>query len=625
MENNNYTGYASIDKPSRKFYKEGIDEIIREGTEKKVYDFLKEKNLGYSNDPVYSYFGETKSFGYFDEKIDEYAKALKRYGLNKGDVVTICLPNMPDTMMYFYACNRIGVTPYLIDPRSTPKRVKECMELSNSKLLISILDVMGKSVISNEIPSDNIVVVSPHNDFLKSKVGKEASAVKSLYIMKENLYRLENLLKRNKKVVMQEDFTKRLENYGVLIDSPYDPDIPASIVNTSGTTGSHKGAMESNVGYNITANQIEHIAPYLKRGMTYYGYIPFFSFYGSTLGLHIAATHGIVIDTIPKFDATKFDKIFVTKKPNIVIGVPKLFSKFSTSEYINNTDLSFSKLLVVGGDNMSPAKIDEVNEALKRNGCEMKLTYGYGATEAMNVSAMHNDELSHKPGSCGVLYPGVYVRITDRDTLKEVKYGEEGEIYVSTPNLFMGYVGNEKESKDSIYVDPDTGIKYYKTADKGHIDEDGILYLDGRYKRLMKRPDGHQVSAIPIENAIGSLDYVSDVSVVGITNKYQNEGVIPTAFIQFKSPENAKEKLKDVIFDIKGELSGEREMALAYTAVDRIPYTLNGKVDFNELNKHKFEDLDFIVIDDPIFEDYFIQGEMLEKVNLNNKKLIKKK
>ena len=66
-------------------------------------------------------------------------------------------------------------------------------------------------------------------------------------------------------------------------------------------------------------------------------------------------------------------------------------------------------------------------------------------------------------------------------------------------------------------------------------------------------------------------------------------------------------------------------MALAYTAVDRIPYTLNGKVDFNELNKHKFEDLDFIVIDDPIFEDYFIQGEMLEKVNLNNKKLIKKK
>ena len=127
MENNNYTGYASIDKPSRKFYKEGIDEIIREGTEKKVYDFLKEKNLGYSNDPVYSYFGETKSFGYFDEKIDEYAKALKRYGLNKGDVVTICLPNMPDTMMYFYACNRIGVTPYLIDPIRTPKRVKECM------------------------------------------------------------------------------------------------------------------------------------------------------------------------------------------------------------------------------------------------------------------------------------------------------------------------------------------------------------------------------------------------------------------------------------------------------------------------------------------------------------------
>lgn len=98
----------------------------------------------------------------------------------------------------------------------------------------------------------------------------------------------------------------------------YDPDIPAIIVNTSGTTGTPKGAMESNKGYNVTSNQIEYIAPHLKRGMTFFGYIPFFSLYGSSVGMHSALSHGIIVDLIPKIEAHKFDQIYVEKKPNIV-------------------------------------------------------------------------------------------------------------------------------------------------------------------------------------------------------------------------------------------------------------------------------------------------------------------
>ncbi len=623
MGNKILTGYASIDKPSRKFYKEGIDEIIREGADKKMYDFMKEKNLGYETYPAYSYFGEVRNFEYFDKKIEEYAKALKKYGLNKGDTITLCLPNIPDTAIYFYACNRIGVTPYLIDPRCTPKRVKECMELSNSKLLIALLDTMGKVVIPDIIPSDNIVVVSPHNDFINTKVGKEATPAKVLYTIKENIYRLENLFKKNSKVVIQRDFIKNIKNYGSLTDSEYDPDIPASIVNTSGTTGTPKGAMETNKGYNTTVNQIYHVAPHIGRGMTYFGYIPFFSLYGSAVGMHTALCRGIIMDLIPKIDAHKFDEIFMSKKPNIVIGVPRLFEMFPESKFINGQDLSFGELLVMGGDKISPTKLDKINKTLLENNCKQKITYGYGATETMMISTTTDKEESHEKGGCGTLYPGVTVRITDRDTLKEMPYNEEGEIYVNTPSMFLGYVGNPKESAASIYTDPETGIKYYKTGDKGYMNERGILYHTGRFKRLMKRPDGHQVSSVPIEDALNTCEEVKDCAVVGITNSYQDQGVIPTAFIQLKDKNADATTLKEVILKSKDLLPGEREMALAYTLVEQIPYTINGKIDFALLEKNKFENLDFIALDDPIFDGYFIRGENVEYFNIKQKEIIK--
>ena len=66
-------------------------------------------------------------------------------------------------------------------------------------------------------------------------------------------------------------------------------------------------------------------------------------------------------------------------------------------------------------------------------------------------------------------------------------------------------------------------------------------------------------------------------------------------------------------------------MALAYSIVDHIPYTINGKVDFKKLEKLNFEDIEFIIVDDPIFDQYFIHDEEIEKVKLNNIKVLKKK
>ena len=158
------------------------------------------------------------------------------------------------------------------------------------------------------------------------------------------------------------------------------------------------------------------------------------------------------------------------------------------------------------------------------------------------------------------------------------------------------------------------------------MNEDGILFHTGRYKRLMKRPDGHQVNSVPIEDAINTFDEVKDCAVVGIKNAYRDEGVIPTAFIELKDKSVGKDIFKEIVYKTREMLPGERDMALAYTLVDHIPYTINGKVDFSTLEKVKFEDIDYQIVDDPIFDGYFIKGEQLEKLNFTRPKtLIRKK
>ena len=120
-----------------------------------------------------TYFGKKISYGEMFQKIEEYSRALKKYGISQGDYVSICLPNIPEVIYFKYALNRIGAIANMIDPRTNPERILSHVNNSNSKLLISILDICNPKIdeIVNKVNVDDILVVSPSDSLdLKSDI-----------------------------------------------------------------------------------------------------------------------------------------------------------------------------------------------------------------------------------------------------------------------------------------------------------------------------------------------------------------------------------------------------------------------------------------------------------------------
>src|SRR5690606_4019290 len=119
---------------------------------------------------------------------------------------------------------------------------------------------------------------------------------------------------------------------------------------------------------------------------------------------------------------------------------------------------------------------------------------GYGTTETTPVIAVNIPDMldtsywklqkGNKPGSVGMPLPGSSLRIVDPQTLETLPQGEDGLILVSGTQLMLGYLNDPQKTADAIvHLD---GRRWYKTGDKGHLDEDGFLTIVDRYSRFAK-------------------------------------------------------------------------------------------------------------------------------------------
>lgn len=585
-------GKPSIDKPWLKWYSE--EAKMSTVPHMRNYDYMMYWNQHNFNHTALNYFGRKISYSELVENIEKAMASFQSMGIKEGDIVTFCMPTVPETIYSLYALNRLGAVAAMIDPTTNNERIKNFINLFGSKYLVMAdlahpkLDTMLK-----ETNLEKVIVVSPMDSL--SPIMKVGYQVKRM---------LSDMKQETKKLSIPygEYYLswKNFESLGKdtqLIDIPYQKDRAAAIVLTSGTTGIPKGAILSNENLNAIALEQSYCTN-MRKNDTFLNIMPPFIAYGLVCGITNVLCNGLEMIIIPKFEkrmekdiqegeakldkSSTFDTLIAKYRPNHILGVPNFYLQLLDSSKIDEKSLSSIKCAIAGGDTFHASKEQLINDFLEAHHAEWKMNKGYGMTELCSVATYTCLESVNKLGSVGVPVMMNNAKIVDLETKEELGYNQVGELYMTGPGMILGYFGNPEETAKTFVTD-ENGVRWVKTGDLFMMDEDGVLYFKGRIKRMMVRPDGHNVFNEPIEEVLLSHYAVEDCSVVGVPD-HSGNGEIPTAVIVLKKDyEEYKDKILQELKKLSLEKLPERDVALNYIFRKTLPYTTVSKVNYLQL------------------------------------------
>lgn len=575
------TGYASIDKPWLKFYKEENIGVIRDNLS--AYEYMKKHNLDNLSYNAINYLGNIITYEELLNKIDEVTKSLIILGVKEGDVITLIMANIPENVYLFYALNRLGAIANIIDPRLNEKEVIDIVNENNSRVLISIDTFIDEKFVENiKINSliNKIVLVNPVNS------AKMNSILKSIILSKKSNYYSNDVLN-------WDNFIMNGKNVSLNAIPNFDENKDAIMVRTGGTTGKPKTVVLSNKNLNEMANQ-HMLGEYnFNKKDLFLDFLPPFIAYGICGATHMPLVLGLEIILIPKFDAKEFPGLMKKYKPNVVFGGPILYEKMMVSRKTKSINLSSLKVPVSGGDTMNIELERKINNYFKNNDCKHFIGQGYGMTEVAS-SACYSKENSYTEGSVGIPLINNSISIFDVDTMEEKTIGEEGEICIRTDTVMSGYFNNESENEKVIKVHSD-GSVWVHTGDIGRLNQNGNLFVIGRIKRIIVS-NGSKIFPTSVENIIDKCPDIQKCVVVG--GKHKTLRKVPVAHIVLK---NQNVDLNNLVITLDNEIKKELpDYYLPYVYVFRndIPVTSIDKVDYTTLEEEEYSYQKRIIIED---------------------------
>ena len=555
-----------IPKPWSKYYTDAEMDIKIPNIS--LYKQIKNTATKYPNNFAYRYLGKNVTYKKFIEQIDKAALSFKELKIKKGDVVTFCMPNIPEVLIGFYALNKIGAIANMVHPLSAEEEIKESLSATKSKYLVIVdifYDKVKESVKGTNIK--NVIYVSPSCSMkLLLKIG----------------YKLINIGKykkfpRNDFYMSWRKFIRKSKSSKLEVKEKYGMDTPAVILHSGGTSGKPKNVVLQNRSFLMAVQQEKIFLKYLNVGDSVLAIMPNFHGFGLSVCMHSTMSIGFTSILVPQFDARKFDILFKKNKPSVVLGVPTLFEALTQNNNIKNLDLSFLKMAICGGDMLSKKLEDRINVYFEEHGSKARITQGYGMTEALAAVCLGIADIN-KSGSIGIPLPGNNIKIINPSTRKTNPYNVVGEICINTKALMMGYLNNESETNQALQIHDD-GHVWLHSGDLGYMDEDGFIFCKGRIKRMIIT-SGYNVYPSHIEEVIQSHPAVLQCTVVGVPHPYKQE--VPKAFIVLKEgylPLFVKNEIKEHCKKNLAKYMVPKEIVFR----KKLPKTKLGKVDFKKL------------------------------------------
>ena len=527
---------------------------VSEYPENSMYEYLIEKTHNWLDLDALSFEGKRISFRSLIEQIKAVAKSFTAMDINKGDIVTIISPNIPQAVVAFYALNAIGAIGNMLHPMLSSNEMKKAIEDTSSKLII-VLDMFEEKVKDLDVP---IVVmhISDALPFVKKvlfKIAKEKKTIKGTD-WNNFLYLGHNI--------------EFLENKG-------NGDDVAAIMYSGGTSGKSKGVMLTNRNFNALAIQsYDTMGIADVSGMKCLNILPIFHGTGLGVTVHSMLTNGICSILVPKFDPKKTCKLIFKEKTEFMFGVPAFFEVLTRCPEIEKYSCSFIKVIGSCGDKLPEKTRNRMNNYLKKSGATCTLTNGYGMTEC-TAGCCYEPYFGKKKGTSGIMNPDNLCKIVEQGTDKELPIGEIGELCISGPIVMKEYYKNPDATNQTLRIHSD-GKKWLHTGDAFSIDDEGYLTFHQRLDRMFI-VSGFNIYPSNIEDVILSVNGVLQCCVIGKEVPVIGRKIV--AYIIGR---------KDIENDIRKACAlnlPEYSQPMEIIFVEEFPKTKMSKVDYVELER----------------------------------------
>ncbi|KAH6648332.1 hypothetical protein BKA67DRAFT_574528 [Truncatella angustata] len=466
----------------------------------------------------------------------------KKYGFQTGDTLSLFSRNSIWYPVTLFAAVRIGGVVSGASPAYNVEEMTYALKTANAKFLATH-------------PSSMAVA---------------ARAAENAGIPQSHVFLLEGSLEGYTTV---QDLIKVGKSYGdagqvapfELPKGKKNKDICAFLSFSSGTTGLPKAVMISHQNVIAQSLQVEQLTPEDHRQVL--GALPLFHITGLVHSLHFPVFLNAEVIMLPEFSMQAMLETIVKYQIRELLLVPPLLIRLVRDPIVDRYDLRCVRRFSSGAAPVS----EEILQLLQQRFPWTGFKQGYGMTESCSCITAHPPDaydykFAHKVGK---VVASTEVRIIKEDG-SEAGVGEPGEILARGPQIVMGYLNNDKATRDTFEAGG-----WLRTGDQGVMDGDGFITITDRLKEMIK-VKGIAVAPAELEDLLLGHDKIEDCAVLSIPD--DRAGERPKAFVVVKKGYCADEAIGLDIIKYVEERKVRHKWIKEVEFIDDIPKSASGKI-----------------------------------------------
>ena len=428
------------------------------------------------------------SITYLDAKsmAQKFGSALLRLGAQRGDVVCLLLPNMPQFPVVFLGTVGAGLTVTTCKTSLRPEELAVRLESCQARWLVTTAEALdGVRQAKNSYSGlENVILVNGEDE--------------------QDCISLDALLR-------DED--------GSLYDSQLPTDVHrevAAIPFSSGTTGPPKGVLLSH--FNMVAAGAQMLAPgpcpILEAGsqQVSLAVLPFSHIYSMVVVMIAQLRLGHRLITLPNYDEHLFTRALSNYNPTVLHLVPPILTFLANSRAVKPQHLQQVKLVTGGAAHFCPSLVQSFLAKLPPG---VQLLQGFGMSETCGVT--HCQVEGGSGGGIGSPLPNTMAKLVDWETGETVGPGSRGELCVSGPQVMLGYHRNSRATKRQLQD------HWLHTGDVATYDAASNQFVVVDRLREMIKVKGVSVAPSEIEDVVRDHPGVIDAAVVGVPDEMTGE------------------------------------------------------------------------------------------------------